>query len=669
MALCGDGSPITFHINFEHQQLLNRLEGVRYTTQDGKSQYVAVPERLRQAGIHELGQDMGAILAGIPSLNAELARSRVCSGRCKEAEFVHLRIVMSGSELAILPLELAQAPQAFPGEGLDLSLQGSLPVVMTREVRRSRPLDVSWDVKEPKVLIISAQPAGLTVPLQQHVLALRQALDPWIGWPDNSKSKADQSDFRKTDEEQLKELMEQQPLNCVMKRLRVLPGASVESIYRICAQENFTHIHILAHGDHYEEAGELRFGLALCADGNPHEKRVVSGQKLASAIRAEDQNGVSRSRPLVVTLATCDSGRQGSVLVPGGSIAHELHSCGIPWIFASQFPLTKAGSVEMTKFLYPRLMRGDDPRQVLYELRRVLSMTASREHDWASIVAYASVEDGFEHKVSSFLEKQTIKEIDVQMSRADNLVQLIAKDGSSVIEFDQSDEEPIISAEVNRLVNQSLDRARKILIRWVSRMPEGEKLSLQERTTRANCFGRKGSTLKRMALLNASMGDTEKAGVELEKAREAYRQAMEQWVTEEARFSWTASQYLSLSAVTNADRDKAEGVFAVCRHLAERDIDSSDRDIVAWAHATLAELDLLSLFFNHDVGDRVADVKLAVVEHCRKIVELMGHDSFHVQSTHRQFQRYAVAWRFDKAGETTRVWVEVAKTGMQALEE
>ena len=34
-----------------------------------------------------------------------------------EAQFVHLRLVLGGSELALLPFEMARAPAAMPGEG------------------------------------------------------------------------------------------------------------------------------------------------------------------------------------------------------------------------------------------------------------------------------------------------------------------------------------------------------------------------------------------------------------------------------------------------------------------------------------------------------------------------------------------------------------------------
>ena len=81
MALCGEGSPITFHIDFEHRQLLNRLERLRYVSADANGAFVRVPERLREAQVQELGEEMGRLLGRIPSLITELIPVRSNSAR------------------------------------------------------------------------------------------------------------------------------------------------------------------------------------------------------------------------------------------------------------------------------------------------------------------------------------------------------------------------------------------------------------------------------------------------------------------------------------------------------------------------------------------------------------------------------------------------------------
>lgn len=625
MALCGGGSPITFRIDFEHRQLLNRLERLRYVTPNEDGSFASVPPGLRQAQVRELGEEMGKILARIPSLNAELSRAHSGSKSAEGSEFVQVRLMLSGSELSILPFELARAPQSYPGEGLDLSLQGSLPVVITREIRRSRPLPVSWSDRHPKVLFLFAEPSGLSVPKTEHLFALRDALDPWIELPASPS------------EQVLK----------TKEHLRVVPNASIEDIYELCSKETYTHIHVLAHGDHYLDAGEQRFGLALCQKGDPTAKQVVDGQRLAKALRAENEGGVSRSQPLVVTLCTCDSGQQGSVLVPGGSIAHDLHAAGIPWVFASQFPLTKAGSVRITEYLYPRLLRGDDPRLVLFELRRRMSMAAKDEHDWASIVTYATIENNLELEVAKFFEKQTIAAINEQLARAYRVV-------SSETTAKQSSEER------KSKVQTTVDAIHGLLSRWERRIPPAGG-SPDDRMTRTTCFGMKGSFLKQMGLFHASIGDQPKAKSELNLAREAYHQALHEWVTEEARFNWAASQYLALCAVL--DSEKNQGIYAVCRQLAERDLQDSDRSIQAWAHGTLAELTLLSSFHDVAVDDTV--LKKNVLDHCKKIVELTSAESRQAVSTCRQFKRYADKWQLKDWKQEK--WSEIAEAAVNAL--
>jgi hypothetical protein len=169
-----------------------------------------------------------------------------------------------------------------------------------------------------------------------------------------------------------------------------------------------------------------------------------------------------------------------------------------------------------------------------------------------------------------------------------------------------------------------------------------------------------GSTYKRIGLLKSALKKESEASHALQEAWQAYRRAMEEWVTDEARFNWTASQYLALSAVL-ARENPDTGTYAVCRRLAERDLESSDRSIRAWAHGTLAELELLGSFY----GYQTEDTKETVAAHCHQIVELMGSGSFHVDSTRRQFQRYAERWQLKTWAHPE--WIKVAEAAVNAL--
>lgn len=626
MALCGEGAPVTFHIGIEHHQLLSRLERLRYVTNDGRSG-VAVPDRIREATVAEIGEDVARILGELRTLIGEEWRALGDAGAgtgSADSHLIHLRLVLSGSELSLLPFEMAIAPQAFPGEGLEWVLQFHMPVVPTREIRRTRPDPVSWDRPlEPKILLVSAAPSGLDVPLASHVQALRAALEPWIRWP---KTKRNDEGPALSPKE-----LKRQRLQFVKERLRIIPDASLEDIYDICSKEEFTHVHILAHGAHTEVGGEKRFGLALSKHNNRNEMKVVSGKRLAKAMQAESENGTKRSQPLMVTLATCDSGNPGSILVPGGSIAHDLHTAGIPWVFASQFPLTKVGSVRMAEVLYPRLLRGDDPRLVLYEIRRQLFMRAERDHDWASLVAYSTVPGDFDDQVMTFFERQMQRAITVGLNRADNA-------GND--------------AEMNIALNAS----RKMLDLWKSRLPSGD--GIKDRARRAECYGIHGSTWKRIGLLHYRKEKTTEGSKALEASLAWYRKSMEQWSMDEDKFHWVATQALSLMTVLRQAREPT--TFLMARQLAERDLAKSEGSRKAWAHGTLAELEMLATYHTPDKVAR--NVKKKVRDHCKAIVELMGERSFEVDSTRRQFQRYIDYW-----GRKKEEWRSIAKEAVSAL--
>jgi hypothetical protein len=624
MALCGEGSPVTFHIELEHHQMLSRLERLRYVTRQGAG-LAGVPDRMREAALLEIGADVKRVLGEIRTLLAEIARARASHPeRDGRDRAVHLRLVLGGSELSLIPFEMAFAPQAFPGEGLEFSLQLAMPVVPTRETRTSRQLPVAWDCPvEPRILFVSAAPEGLGVPAEAHIHALRAAVEPWVKWPKGGARGGTAN-------------MERDRLPLVRERLRLLVNASVEDIRERCARERFTHVHILAHGDTYEAAGEQRFGVALCESGDRTRKDVVSGGRLAEALQPPSDDRAWRSSPLVVTLATCDSGNQRSVLVPGGSIAHDLHVAGIPWVFASQFPLTIPGSVRMAETLYPLLLRGDDPREALYEVRRQLHMTAKRDHDWAALAVYASVPDNFDDQIYHFFESQTRHAIDVILARADDLA-------SQTGEADTRDEE----------MRRQLGLAREALDLWRARLPDGS--GEQDKTRRAECYGMHGSVFKRIAVLRMGENDATVRAL-LGDALAYYRKAMNEFALAENKHHWVATQALSIGAVLGAPPDPRN--FGLARELAARDLGRASGEALAWAHGTLAELEMLGPY--HTGGAAPATLTQTVADHCKAIVELMGTGSFAVESTRRQFQRYLVAWQSPN-------WAAIARAAVDAL--
>ena len=97
---------------------------------------------------------------------------------CGDDQLTHVRLILSAAELALLPFEMAHAPNGFPGTGQALALQAQLPLCMTREVRRVTSQRFKWQ-STPKILFVAAAPPGFApIPLQSHLLALRKLIEP-----------------------------------------------------------------------------------------------------------------------------------------------------------------------------------------------------------------------------------------------------------------------------------------------------------------------------------------------------------------------------------------------------------------------------------------------------------------------------------------------------------
>jgi hypothetical protein len=460
---------------------------------------------------------------------------------------------------------------------------------------------------------------------------LRSAMEPWIDWPRRGKNNPSP-------------VTEEERLEFVKKRIGVISNASLEEIRKRCAQEKFTHVHVLAHGGEYEVAGETQYGIVLCAEGNPVEKNIVDGKRLAQALQTQADDGATRSSPLVVTLATCDSGHEGSVLLPGGNVAHDLHFAGIPWVFASQFHLTKNGSIRMIEALYPGLLRGDDPRQVVYEARRRLYMGNQRDHDWASLVVYASLPLDFEQQIVAFFENRSLTAIETIMRRADDLAD--------------------ISFEANPELDQKLEQVQRVLDVWRLRLPGKDRKEPSDCARRAHCYGMHGSVFKRIALLRYRQQKQKEGNDTLRKSLAYYHQAVEEESSSMEKFHWVATQTLSLVAVLHEPPDPS--TFELTRNMAMRNLQHPSVEEQAWAHGTLAELEMIGVYHKLEPTAEapliIESIKEGVITHCREIVKLMGSKSFHVESTRRQFQRYLDYWRDPR-------WDEIAKAAVKALSE
>lgn len=603
LALCGDESPVTLRIAVEHWRLLNRLERLRYVVR-GRVGMVAVPDSSRESEVEGLGRDVGEIFSGIPTLGRELGRA---AGH--GSGLVHLELLISGSELSLLPYELMVAPVGYPGAGRPLLLQPQTPLVITRKVRRGQhELPVTWN-RVPRILFVSAAPEGMSVPLRDHLQVLRGVLEPWIKWVEDPK-------------ERLAE---------VRKHLTVLNNASIDAIKRECAEHTYTHVHILAHGGSYEESGQTRYGLVLCNAADPARKQVVDGETLAEALHVKLKNATGYSRPSVVSLATCDAGNVGSVVAPGSSIAHDLHVHDVPWVFASQFPLTKRGSVYFAEQLYEGLVWGEDPRHLLARLRRSLYVTRGSDHDWGSLICYASTPVGLARDIELFRSRQYQRAIDNDRGRADFHQELMSKarDNGNAEEERHQEE----------CFDTALRSARARVQRWKGQLPSGDDDAARE--ARVECFGVEGATEKKLAEQYHNAEREQDASNALGSSLAAYHDALRAKPDDH----WVSTQYLCLTAILDrgADPDR----WASTRGIAQAKLETEKGLDKAWAHGTLAELELLCVY--HAPGMRSEEEVVSEIQrHCDKIIELVGWGDFAVLSTRRQFLRYVDWWWKDR---------------------
>jgi len=592
LALCGADGPVTVHIPFEHRHLLNRLERLRYVTGG-----VPVSPEQQATEVREMGEALGKVLAQVPALFSEIG-----TAASNEDELVHLRLVTTAYELAMIPFELSIGADGFPGSGAPLFLQPTVPLSLTREVRRGRPLPVYWD-RSPRILFAFASPDGLpAVPAQDHLDALRRAVEPWVKW------RANQTDR----------------LPEVKKLLTVLPNASLRTIRRACAESEYTHVHILAHGEPIEQEGDRHYGVALCVDGDPTGKQVVSGDVLATALTAKDAIGTTRFRPTLVSLSTCDSGQTGSVITPGGSIAHALHAAEIPWVIASQFPLWMRASSIATEVLFAGLLRGDDPRWVLRALRQRLRTDSPGTHDWGSIVAYAVVPWDFDRQVEAFRNRQTRQRIEVKFDQAEEMVKAAAsRDGAAV---------------APDALNAVYESIRGELERWRDALP-----LTAPKSERAERLGMSAASEKRIG--NLFPGESDRARKAYESAREFYRRALDA----EPFNHWVITQYLSMTAVLAADLDvsglasKYGAWWTAARQLSEWDLRNATGEKRAWALATLAELELLGSVYAGVVFDAESATR-EIQNFCHGILDVVDRQAFPIFSSCRQFKRYAEIW-------------------------
>ncbi len=605
--LCGNFGAVTVQVPYEHQEFMSRLKVLRYDPDVGRDQ------EYRHVHIDMTASDMAEILAKLPGLRSELGTDSQDGGA-----LVHLNLVVSAAELAMLPFELAKVPQGCAGgEGNWLLLQTRLPISMTRQVRSVAKRPVKWP-RKPKILFVVASPSGLTVPAKSHMKALGLAVNQWIKAHDPEKP---MERGRK-----------------ISEFLTVVTQASAKAIQEACANDHFTHVHILAHGVDVPGQPGHPFGLALHDSSDPERLEAVDGQRLASLLCAHptDARKCGPRTPSVVTVAACDSGHVASVISStGASLAHDLHQAGIPLVLASQFPLSKAGSEQIPKLFLKAVLQGVDPRVALARLRSVLHALNADTHDWASVVAYASLPEDIEWQLEDLRYEESKMAIEAAMSRIDNMIDR-GRRGQAIESG---------SLGLEQLVER-LDEA-------ADRMPKTGGYETEGLGMRGSTEKRKAEAWFKAARLESNE-ETDPSLIDncfgclvrsLDYYEEAYRANMRESKEPVPRRSlhWVLGQYLSLRAILCEPFSLSH--WSAAQLSSRVDLEESSGEDAVWPHGTLAELHLLLLAYpRRGLPMNHANAAKQILEHIDRLVEMTKPDDFVVESTRRQFQRYLDWW-------------------------
>jgi hypothetical protein len=595
LGVCGNAAAGRVSLPYEHGDLELRLQELRYRVANKDD-----PAR-RSKLLDRTGREVAQILSAIPGvsglLNPEDEQPRTLT---------HLRIVLSASELAMLPFEASKVPTGEDSMSTWLALQARAPVCVTRHIRSVSAEGVQWP-SEPRLLFVAGPDTD--EPLALHRKALADAMAPW----------------RNADG----------PLG---DRLVVLEKATLAHISREIASAAakgtpFTHVHILAHGAPLDETDRHSpVGLAL------YDEEVISGRQLATALVAVTDRGVKR--PVVVTLATCDSGKVSDVRTTDASIAHDLHDQGIPLVVASQFPLSVEGSVPFVERFYRGQLWGEHPLVSLYAVRLHLhSCMGPDTHDWASLVVYEAFPSNFTDQLEELRYWQARRAQEGALRRIEALV--AQDDGGTPL----------------RIMPDGRDRYEAGL-RDVeassARLPTAGPYALECAGLRAAGHKRIAQAAFQMAVAGgAQNGESDRLLGEclnrLESARAGYWSATKSFlgpssepVRRKANLHWLLGQVLSLDVVLGRPLDTA--VLTAARLAAEIDLESPRDEERAWACVSLSELALLRLADpNMTTAERARHAEESIANASR-FLEMLGRGSEHAATTSRQFERYAEWW-------------------------
>ncbi len=261
---------------------------------------------------------------------------------------VQLRICSEAPEIYLLPFEMAQLE--VNGQSIGL-LDGIVLRYMEPGVTAARRADAET---RGRALLAWAEPSHDPVPHAEHVDALATTAMRWL-----------------------------EPFDAARD---VLASASLDRLVAELRRDDAPPVkllHVLCHG-----AIEAReFYLTLARDDADDGADDGADDEVA---RIGLVDFASRLQPFadtleLVLLSVCGGANPGAYDNQLRSLACELHKRGVPAVIGSRFPLSKRGSVALSRALYAALQAGLDDLDDALEAAREALLTSDRPREWATL--------------------------------------------------------------------------------------------------------------------------------------------------------------------------------------------------------------------------------------------------------------------------------------------
>jgi hypothetical protein len=438
------------------------------------------------------------------------------------------------------------------------------------------------------------------------------------------------------------------------RQLTVLENATIDEVARACASNDYTHVHVLAHGAQNPRAPGRQFGIRLAGAGKngsgKTEAHVVSGEQFATAIRRDGGLG----GPTIVTVAACDGGNVAEVLHTGATFLHDLHRSGIPFVVGSQFPLSIEGSVDLCEKLYEGFLYGQDPRPLLADLRlRLHSRYAERNHDWASLVVYAALPPDLDRQLEALRYRQGRRALNVAINHFDEVTRPRSQgpSGGSATQPAPQPGQPAPPSD-QASASASSPISNEMAQQLIDRIERAAGLVSMEGRFRIDGLALVAASEKRVAQALFTIGNFEKSLDYLEKAAAHYDRSFDEGVRYDdseavmAPLHWSLTQQLSLWLALRRAA-KPETLATTARFIAEQDMDVGRPQAETWALTTRLELDVIDAWLAATEGETQPPSVDAAIRrlHERTARLLRSPDNADpVHSTRRQLARYTQWW-------------------------